>query len=165
MLVKCKCCGNKIERESAYKVTTEKGNKYYCNESCFKKVEAAAKEKAEYDAIFEQTKIIFGYQFQGYSMLKREVKNWEKLADRNKILSYLKENESYLSSALGRKEFTSDFYRVRYYSVIVSSKLHDYKVEQREDPEKITVDCEIYETPIHTKKKRRGLSELEDEVI
>lgn len=183
MRVTCKYCKSKIEKKDALQIPGEKYNTYYCNQECYDKANAEkkakeierlakkqekeeyVKEKAEYDEIFEETKTIFGYEFQGYGMLKREVKNWEKLADRKKILSYLKENEDFLSSTLARKEFANDFNRVRYYSVIVSSKLHDYKgrppVVENAMPKEVVEDTD-YIMPINKKKKterRKGFGE------
>lgn len=183
MRVVCKYCKAKVEKTDALQVPGEKYNTYYCNQECYDKANAEkkakeierlakkqekeeyAKEKAEYDEIFEETKAIFGYEFQGYGILKREVKNWEKLADRKKILSYLKENEDFLSSILARKEFANDFNRVRYYSVIVSSKLHDYRgqlpVVDDTMPKEVVEDTD-YIMPINKKKKierRKGFGE------
>lgn len=183
MRVVCKYCKAKVEKADALQVPGEKYNTYYCNQECYDKANAEkkakeierlakkqereeyVKEKAEYDEIFEETKAIFGYEFQGYGILKREVKNWEKLADRKKILSYLKENEDFLSSTLARKEFANDFNRVRYYSVIVSSKLHDYRgqlpVVDNAMPKEVVEDTD-YIMPINKKKKterRKGFGE------
>lgn len=184
MRVTCRYCKSKIEKKDALQIPGEKYNTYYCNQECYDKANAEkkakeierlankqekeeyVKEKAEYDEIFEETKTIFGYEFQGYGMLKREVKNWEKLADRKKILSYLKENEDFLSSTLARKEFANDFNRVRYYSVIVSSKLHDYKgrppvVENAMPKESSFV---LFEPVRENKKVRKSFAELEDDL-
>lgn len=184
MKVVCRYCKSKIEKKDALQITGEKNNTYFCNQECYDKANAEkkakeieriakkqekeeyVKEKAEYDEIFEETKTIFGYEFQGYGMLKREVKNWEKLADRKKILSYLKENEDFLSSTLARKEFANDFNRVCYYSVIVSSKLHDYKgrppvVENAMPKESSFV---LFEPVRENKKVRKSFAELEDDL-
>lgn len=184
MRVTCRYCKSKIEKKDALQITGEKNNTYFCNQECYDKANAEkkskeierlakkqekeeyAKEKAEYDEIYEETKTIFGYEFQGYGILKREVKNWEKLADKKKILSYLKENEDFLSSTLARKEFANDFNRVRYYSVIVSSKLHDYKgrppvVDNAMPKESSFV---LFEPVRENKKIRKSFAELEDDL-
>ena len=59
---------------------------------------------------------------------------------------------------------STEYARIRYLSAILKNSLKDYVVTVRAEPEKINVDCEIYEPTVFTKKKRRGLSELEDEV-
>ena len=164
--VKCRNCGTFINRDSAISVQNGKAKLWYCDSSCLEQVTKnaleAAKKKEEYDSIFEETKVIFGYDFQGYSLLKKEVQNWEKLANRNKILNYLKENENYLSSILAKKEFANDYNRIRYYSVIVFSKLHDYqgKTEEKVVPK---VDMIFYEPSQTSNNKRRSLEDLEDE--
>ena len=173
MRVTCSNCRNKVEKVIAIQIPGEKYNKYFCCQECYdtytNKKEISVKEKAEYDEIFEETKTIFGYEFQGYGMLKREVKNWEKLADRKKILSYLKENEDFLSSTLARKEFANDFNRVRYYSVIVSSKLHDYREKRVQLP--VVDDAMpkessfvLFEPVRENKKVRKSFAELEDDL-
>ena len=37
MNVKCKCCGNKIDKDNAIRVPREKYNVYYCSARCFAK--------------------------------------------------------------------------------------------------------------------------------
>lgn len=169
MRVKCRFCKASIEKADAFKDPDK--NFYYCSEEHYaaavkkkenevKEKEKSAAEKSEYDAIFEQTKKIFGYEFQGYALLKREVKNWEKLANRKKILSYIQENEKFLSDAISHKNFESDFHRVRYYSVIISSKLHDYKETSRKDMG-ISVQP-LNEVTYETKYKSKARVSLED---
>lgn len=71
-----------------------------------------------------------------------------------------------MSSTLARKEFANDFNRVRYYSVIVSSKLHDYKgqtpvVENAMPKESSFV---LFEPVRENKKVRKSFAELEDDL-
>jgi hypothetical protein len=163
---KCKYCGEWLDTKEAIKVSDDGKNKYYCNAfCCFKHNEeliAKEKVKAEYDEIFELTKQIFGYEFTGYSLLKREINTWEKVGTRAKIISYLKENKDWLGTTMS-KEFANDYNRVRYYSTIVASKLHDYKPKAVEmEKPKVVVEETIYEAPTHTLNKRRSLEDLED---
>ena len=76
----------------------------------------------------------------------------------------MQENEKFLSDAISRKDFDSDFHRVRYYSVIVSSKLHDYKETSKKDTEiQIQPLNEVtYETK-YKSKVRVSLEDLEEE--
>lgn len=163
MLVKCKCCGNKIERESAYKVTTDKGNKYYCNKAEY---EAMQKEKADKDAIYAEIVDIFGYKIQNSALFK-EWKCWNELASNEKILSYIQENKDYIKGAVGRLNST-EYARVRYVSAILKNSLVDYKVESRKEPEKIEVKkdsfFELFEPIKENKKMRKSFAELEDDL-
>ena len=167
-MAKCKCGYDKkqLDTKTAFKVVIKEKNTYFCDEKCYNKylTDKAEQEKinAEYDQIYELTKQIFGYEFTGYSLLKREINTWEKVGTRAKIIAYLTENKDWLSNVMS-KEFNSDFHRVRYYSVIVVGKLHDFKPKPAEaDKPKVVVEETIYETPAQSLNKRRSLAELED---
>ena len=88
---KCKCCGSWLDTKVAIQVSDDGKNRYYCNAWCCTKhseeLIEKAKIKAEYDEICEITKDIFGYEFNGYSLLKREISAWEKLNTREKIIA------------------------------------------------------------------------------
>ena len=165
---KCQCCKKQLDTKEAFKVEVDGKNKYWCNEECYKiteeEKEKQAKIKAEYDEIFETTKEIFGYEFNGHSLLQRELKAWEKLTTRQKIILYLKENKDWLSTVMS-KEFNGDYNRVRYYSAVVSSKLHDFKPKVEEQPKpRVMVEETIYEAPTHSLNRRRSLADLEDDI-
>lgn len=166
---KCKYCRSWLDTKTAIQVSDNGKNIYYCNTLCCTKhseeLIEKAKVKAEYDEIFELTKDIFGYDFNGYSLLKREIYAWEKLAGRDKIIAYLKENKDWLSTTMS-KEFNSDYNRVRYYSVVVASKLHDYKPKVQEN---VKVQCKVqpvveehYETK-YKPKARAALLDFEED--
>ena len=162
----CKYDKKKLDTKTACKVVIKEKNTYFCDENCYNKylADKAEQEKinAEYDEIYEITKQIFGYEFTGYSLLKREINTWEKVGTRAKIIAYLTENKDWLSNVMS-KEFASDFNRVRYYSVIVAGKLHDFKPKPAEvEKPKVVVEETIYEAPTQSLNKRRSLAELED---
>ena len=117
------------------------------------------------DIKYEITKEIFGYAFAGYSLLKREIVGWEKIGNRQKIIAYLKENKAWLSGVMS-KEFASDFNRVRYFSVIVAGKLHDWKPKVEVEKPRVAVDIDMnatmYEIRNANTNKRRSLADLED---
>ena len=167
-MARCNCKYDKkqLDTKTAYKVVIKEKNTYFCDENCYNKYLADKAEQdkinAEYDEIYELTKQIFGYEFTGYSLLKREINTWEKVGTRAKIIEYLTENKDWLSNVMS-KEFASDFNRVRYYSVIVAGKLHDFKPKPAEvEKPKVVVDETIYEVPTQSLNKRRSLAELED---
>lgn len=127
---KCKYDKNPLDTNTAFKVVVDGKNTYWCSDECYNHFREAKEKQekinAEYDEIYELTKQIFGYEFTGYSLLKREINTWEKVGTRAKIIAYLTENKDWLSGVMS-KEFASDFNRVRYFSVIVAGKLHDWK--------------------------------------
>ena len=167
-MARCKCGYDKnpLDTKTAFRVVIKDKNVYFCSEDCYNHF-LEAKEKqdkinAEYDEIYELTKQIFGYEFTGYSLLKREINTWEKVGTRAKIIAYLTENKGWLSDVMS-KEFASDFNRVRYYSVIVAGKLHDFKPKAIEaEKPKVVVEETIYTAPTQTLNKRRSLADLED---
>ena len=165
---KCKYDNNWLDTNTAFKVVMNK-NTYFCDANCYNKylADKAEQEKinAEYDEIYEITKQIFGYEFTGYSLLKREINTWEKVGTRAKIIAYLTENKDWLSDVMS-KEFASDFNRVRYYSVIVAGKLHDFKPKPVVEIAKHERTIDISGVgPVNYKPRetRRGLDFLEDE--
>lgn len=167
-MARCNCRYDKkqLDTKTAFKVVIKEKNAYFCSEKCYNHYLAEKVEQdkinAEYDQIYELTKQIFGYEFTGYSLLKREINTWEKVGTRAKIIAYLTENKDWLSDVMS-KEFASDFNRVRYYSVIVAGKLHDFKPKPTEAEKlKIVVEETIYEAPTQSLNKRRSLAELED---
>ena len=164
--VKCRNCGTFINRDSAISIQNGKAKLWYCNENCRQQAEekkiAAQKEQVGKDAIYNEICDIFNYKIVN-TALWREWAIWNQVADNRKILAYLKENHDYIAGAIGRLS-GSEYAKIRYLSAVLKNSLHDYKVTKQAEPEKIRVDCEVYEPTVSCKKKRRGLSELEDEV-
>lgn len=166
-MARCKCRydDKQLDTKTAFKVVIKDKNTYWCSEECYNHY-LADKEKqdiinAEYDEIYELTKQIFGYEFTGYSLLKREINTWEKVGTRAKIIAYLTENKDWLSNVMS-KEFVSDFNRVRYYSVIVAGKLHDFKPKVIEVASPKVVVEEHYETK-YKPKARQALLDFEED--
>ena len=169
---KCKWCKKEVDTKTAHREVVDGKNKYWCSEECYNHFrEAKEKQKkinAEYDEIYELTKQIFGYEFTGYSLLKREINTWEKVGTRAKIIAYLTENKDWLSDVMS-KEFASDFNRVRYFSVIVAGKLHDWK--QKVEVEKPIVmqssNFELFEPMpiIKPSINEQVLYDVEDDLI
>lgn len=167
-MARCKCGYDKnpLDTKTAFKVVIDEKNTYWCSEDCYNHFREAKKKQeqinAEYNQIFDLTREIFGYEFQSIGLLRKEVLAWEKVSTRAKIITYLTENKGWLSDVMN-KEFASDFNRVRYYSVIVAGKLHDFKPKAVEtEKPKIVVDETIYEAPTQSLNKRRSLADLED---
>jgi YHS domain-containing protein len=162
---KCRYDKKPVNTKTAFKVVIKDKNTYWCSEQCYKlyceALEEMAKIEAEYNEIFEITKEIFGYEFTLYSLLRKEVNTWIKLSSRKNIILYLKENKDWLSTIMS-KEFNSDYHRVRYYSTVVASKLHDFKpkVQEIEKP-KVVVE-EQYETK-YKRKARKALADFEED--
>lgn len=179
MRVVCKYCKAKVEKADALQVPGEKYNTYYCNQECYDKANAEKKakeierlankqEKEEnkqkrIDPVYEEIADIFGYRIANSALFK-EMKLWRGICDDSKILAYLQEHKIYIKNKLEQLD-SNEYSRIRYISAILKNSLADYKRTVRVEPEKINVDCEIYEQSFSTRKKRRGLNALEDEVV
>ena len=155
-----------VDTNIAHKEVINGKNMYWCSESCYKawkentdKVNAIA---AEYDEICALTKDIFGYEFTSYSLLRREFKAWESLTTRANIISYLKENKEWLSRTMSR-EFSNEYGRIRYFSTVITSKLHDYKPKiEVQETKKIDL-CGVGESLYKPRTEKRGLEFLEED--
>ena len=164
--VKCRNCSKFIDRDKAISVECGKAKIFYCNEDCRQQAEqkknAAQKEQAAKDGVYNTICEIFGYKIIN-SALYKEWAIWNQVAGNDKILAYLEENQEYLTGVIGRLS-SGEYPKIRYLSTILKNNLHDYKIIKNAELEKIRVDCEVYEPTVSYKKKRRSLSELEDEV-
>lgn len=170
MQVKCRLCGKKINKECAFQAPTGGGRFYYCNEEeanvketeRAKKIEKNNKPK-KIDPVYEEIADIFGYRIQNSALFK-EMKFWREICNDEKILAYLQENKGYIKNAVERLN-SNEYARIRYVSAILKNNLKDY-VEKSVivEPVKIEVNCEVYEPAASSRKKRRGLSAIEDEV-
>lgn len=174
MNVKCRYCGILKEKKESYQDPMKKGF-YYCDESHYsahikaaedkkRKLEekAEASRQKKFDPVYEEIADIFGYRIENAALF-REIKLWKGICNNEKILAYLQENKGYLKSRLERLD-GKEYSRIMYISAVLKNNLADFATTIREEPTKIKVDCEIYEPVANTRKKRRGLSVLEDEV-
>lgn len=192
MKVVCSYCKTKIDKKDALSKKHGKYHKYYCCQDHMdaasmdkdnvknkieetpevkneiKKVEEKPKAKKERkprekDPVYEEIADILGERT-GNSALFREMKIWRETYEDNIILAYLKENNSYITNAV-RKLNPNIYARIMYISAILKNSLEDFKRNMyKAEPIKIEVNCEIYEPTISTKPRRRGLSDIEDEV-
>lgn len=167
-MARAKCQYDKqwVNTDVAHKEVIDGKNLYWCNDDCYKvwkeQAEKANVIKAEYEEIISITKDIFGYNLSSYSLLRKEFNVWESLTTRANIISYLKENKEWLSRVMN-KEFNTDFHRIRYFSSVVSSKLHDYKPKVEVIKVEKEVDmCGIESFKYKPKNQRRGLEFLEE---
>jgi hypothetical protein len=163
---KCRQCSAFVNSNDAIKGIINGKNAFWCSEKCKTLYEEAqtkiAAINAEYDEIIASTKEIFGYDFTSYSLLRKEINTWEKLTTRQNIISYLNENKEWLSRVMS-KEFQGDYNRVRYFSAVISSKLHDYKPKVEIKKETTINLCGVGEHNYKPRKEKRGLEFLEED--
>lgn len=167
---KCKQCSIFVNTNDAIKEIVNNKPAYWCSGKCktlYDEEQAkVAATKAEYDEIVALTREIFGYNIVSLGLLRKEINTWETLSTRQKIIAFLKVNKEWLSVTM-RKEFTNDFCRVRYYSTVIASKLHDFKpksdasIEHNQQPV-ADINETMYEIRNANTNKRRSLEDMED---
>lgn len=158
--VKCRKCGSQIDQKTAFKVVVGgKVNTYYCNEEEYDLVLAERKVK---DDTYECINKIFGYIITNTAIYK-EINALVKVYGYELILSYLQENFDYLHNLMSR-DFEKEYGRIRYFSVVLSNNLADYKKAQEVNVEESAIREVVVDMPeIHYKRKnkRRALDEIE----
>lgn len=167
---KCRICKTSLDTTTAYKVITHDTNgnpstAYYCSKEEYKN-DCVKKEKAaiDYYAVENAITEIFGYKVEN-NTIHKEWKRWNNLASNEQIAAYLTENKVYLFEVM-KKDFSSEFGKIRYFSTILCNKLIDFntKVEVKEvEKPKVQVDETFYGSASTTQNKRRSLADLEDE--
>lgn len=157
--VKCRKCGSQIDQKTAFKVVVGKVNTYYCNEAEYDLVLAERKVK---DDTYECINKIFGYIITNTAIYK-EINALVKVYGYELILSYLQENFDYLHSLMSR-DFEKEYGKIRYFSVVLSNNLADYRKAQEVNVEESAIREVVVDMPeIHYKRKtkRRALDEIE----
>ena len=157
MLVKCVHCGEKIDRDLAFKVRVGKVNKYYCTEMEYK-TEVGKKEVK--DNVYILIDNIFGYKITHTSLYK-EISEISTIHTFSKINEYLIDRQKDLSSIMSR-DFSSEYGKIRYFSAILKNSLTDYIVKKEEIKKEIIVD--IAKDNYTIRKRRKTLLDFEEEV-
>lgn len=156
MLVKCQCCGNKVDRNEAFKVVVGERNTYYCNENEYKSIIQDREYKRR---MFLCINDIFEYKVVNTALFK-EINEIHKSFSFEHIFKYLRDNKEDIIAQLSRRSFQNEYNQIRYFSAILKNNLSDY-VETKEDPIKI-IEVDIPKDNYKRKTKRRSLSEIEE---
>lgn len=159
MLVKCRSCSNKIERNDAYKVTINGKNEYYCNEKEYKQ---KLKQVENKDNTFKMINEIFGYEVINSAIFK-ELKEISAKHPYDKIYSFLCDNKAMLERSMS-KTFTSEYGKIRYFTTIIKNNIVDY-IQVEDEPYITDNEYEVLDIKYKPKKKRRAMSDLERELL
>ena len=157
MRVKCKICGEKVDRDKAYKVVVKGKNNYYCNESEYK--EWILKQDIKND-VYRLIYDIFERRNTN-TVLFKEVQGLSDVYTYEKILAYLKENESYLCRIM-KKDFSTEYAQIRYFTAILKNNLADFQYPPNIQPKHIDID--MPEVKFNRNFKRKPLVDYEQEV-
>lgn len=166
MLVTCKICKTKVDRDSCYKRVVNGKNWYCCSQEEYDKHEQEkAKEAADKDKVYKLVCQIIGRDQIINSILWKEKAVWNSVKPDEIIGKYLEENKDYLTSVISRLE-DKEFNRIRYLSTIVKNNIGDFKPKVETERKAIVVSQNIAETMYEirntNKNKRVALEDLED---
>lgn len=160
MLVKCKICGNKIDKATAYCVPKTGKNKiinyYYCSEDEYKNDVYQKSVNEQLKTKLWELIVSFIGETQN-TILYKEMTLWGN--DKQKIIGYLTDNKDYISRVMA-KDFVSEYAKIRYFSAIIKNNINDYKPKP---PEVIKQsDNEFYESKYVPRKRRKCLLDYKD---
>ena len=159
--VKCKICGKKIDRDTAYIVRIKDKNNYYCNEHEYKEHQHELELK---NKIFMKCFEIFEYPIKSSAFYK-EINGLLDKFPYEDIYTYICNDEDYLNNTLRNKMFKSEFAKIRYFCAIIRNKLNETHYDYSNDVKK---NIEINEDTACAKYKpqvrKKSLSDIEKEV-
>lgn len=155
MLVKCKICKNKIDRDNAYKVVINGKNQYYCN------VDEYVKWNEENES---RMKVIdLSFEILGETtntILMKDLGDIAKVHGYIKLRKYIEDNYMELDRIVRNKNIDIEYGKIRYYTTIIKNQIGDFK----EVDENMEVhDFEFVEDVKYTPTKRKSFADLIDE--
>ena len=126
-LVICKICGNKLDRETAYKVKGKNTNRYFCN------------RKEYFDKHGAKETLSLADKIMGESLskdIKKEITNLAEIYGYTKIYDYLSYEYDYLSKTMQEKTFNDKNHKIKYFAVILKTHLPTFNKQIKEDVKK-----------------------------
>jgi hypothetical protein len=150
MLVKCKCHDKPIDRDIAYKVNVRGTNHYYCSEADYNRI---VEDKRIKDTLYQNIYQLFGYKVTN-TVLYKEVGEIANDYSYGLIKDFIDHNSDRFDMFV-RKEFGSEYSKIRYFTAILKNNLRDFKktLQSLEQPKNTFV--EIVETPKYQQRSRR----------
>lgn len=153
MLVTCRICKNKIERNDAFKVVIKGKNHYYCNGEEY----AAWNEENE-----SRRKVIdFAFEVIGKTTntsLMKELSQIAKIHGYKKMISYLEDNTENIVSAMN-KHFDTEYGKIRYFAAIIKNSIGDFRYVSEEVSDELT-GVDVIEEVKYTPSKKRAFADL-----
>lgn len=128
MMVKCKICGNKIDRDIAYKVsktneeTKKITNSYYCSEGEYNK-------DKENKGLWREVLLLYDFilGFTSISKVKvNQIKEMEEVFTRREIYECLKYNADNIKLNMENKFISDEYNMICYITASVKNKIKDF---------------------------------------
>ena len=155
--VKCRFCGKQIDKKNAYVIKGNKRNKYYC---CY---EHSITKKPR-DVFYDKAQEVFGKTTN--TLFFKEIDEIAAVHGWDKMIVYLEDNKEYLDKVMS-KNFTSEYARCRYFSVIFKNNLGDYQMKKAEPIIKKVVEVDMDVSTNKYKKKNNvvGMNDLLNDLL
>jgi YHS domain-containing protein len=155
LLVKCKVCSTKIDRDTAFKVVVKGTNRYYCNA---KEYESFNIENENRFKVIDMAFDLVGKTTN--TTLMKEITEIAKVHGYSKLRKYMEENMLEIDTALSRNNFTHEYAKIRYFAAIIKNSIGDFK-EQVENTEVHGYD--FVEEVKYTSTKKKSFADFIDE--
>jgi len=158
MLVKCKICKNKVDRNEAYKAVVKGKNNYYCS----------IEEYVNWNEVNESRMRVIDLSFEivgetTNTSLMKDLANIAKVHGYVKIKNYMEDNYDHIIESLERINFETEYNKIRYFTAIIKNSIGDYK-EKQEEVEDVTVhNVDIVEEVNYVPTKKKSFVDLIDE--
>lgn len=148
MLVTCKGCKKKIDRDTAFKVVIKDRNNFYCNANEYETINI---EKESKNKVIDLSFEIIGETTN--TALFKELTEIARIHTYSKLLKYMELNTIDLHVAMSRNDFIHEYGKIRYFAAIIKNQIGDFKekIENTEVNDYVDVVEEVKYTP--TKKK------------
>jgi len=128
MLMKCRNCNNKFEKETMIK---SKDNQIFCSEDCIKDLEIKQKNKEQWAELYEYLKSEF---FDGEKLTSLMVNHGDTIPYKQSegtnykiILITFKYKQNDISNSVRQKSFQTEVQRFNYICAIVENSIPDVK--------------------------------------
>lgn len=160
--VKCKECGNKLERSDAYLVesisekTLKINKKYYCDEKCYKKQETRKELIIKCNDLMEE---ILDIPIRSNIYFNKMYSPIIKRYDYDVIYEFLTYEKDYIEQQMEDKDFNTVNVKLKYFLAIMQNNIGKYEqVIKNKESFKEDIKHEIFEDiefkPVIEKKKR-----------
>lgn len=157
MKVVCKKCGSRIDKATAYSVSTGKQNHYYCS---VEEYHVFLKEKNCKENILELLDSISGITVSTNQRLLGILKQLSMEYSCFTIQEYLEQKYDYLSQLFFCKTFKSTTGQIKYLIAVLSNNIPEYsKTLVSKQPVIVSTDYEEYESKYKNKNQRKSLSD------
>lgn len=157
MTVKCKRCGNRISKTTAYSVSTEKQHYYFCTEKEYSDF-MAEKECKEY--ILDLLDNISGITVSTHRGLLNTLKQLSNEYSCYSIQEYLESNYDYLSHLFFCKTFKTTSSQIKYLTVVLSNNIpQHFTPASGITPVLFSDEYEEYKSHYKNKQKRKSLAD------